>query len=403
MISFVRVSNLIADPTTAGLFFYLRNAFFQPLALAPQAGVAPTAPSGLIGPADLLAVRRGEQRVFFATTTRGALYRASGDGAAFEIVAEQSRISRIFGSIDLLYGLKTGAPAGESLLRRSFDGGETWTDVGPSAEVIPGPYLEFRTDPTNAQRIAIRTRDAVWFSEDGAETWRSILDGLPNRRIEAIGFGAEGKLLAGSGIASIGYHMKIHWREGTYSQLLRQVGSGAASWTRIRRDGENGFRLLGTSTANDPGFALAQMAPREAKAAETVTARINAAGELVEGTAWGRLGIRADIAPNGEAHFWLGEQTAAPEGVEMRGTRDALNRDLLVIGSTDGALRGAWIPSLGLGGNAMAISATGDGTGELTLIGGVAEAGRLSVTQDAQQPTAGGMRDGALIKIRLPR
>lgn len=398
-ISFSATSAVTADPTTPDLFYFVSGGNVAYIYLRARPGGGAMQFSG-IGLTDLLAIGGGERRDLLAVTSRGELFRARGGGTTFERVSSEAGVSRITGNLDLLYGFRLFQAAGRSIFRRSFDGGETWTDVGPGADGLPGPYVEFRADAGDPRRIALRTVNGLWLSEDGAETWRPILEGLANRQVAAIGFGSEGQLMAGSSTASIAYCMKMDWREGRLEQLLRQPAAGSTGWNSISSDGENGFRLLGFSAADGAAFIGLRRAPREGRVFESISARIDAAGELVEGTAWGVNANRAAMAANGEVYFWLTERDAAPSGMEVSGgERTAFNRDLLVSGGSEGPLRGAWIPSIGLGGAAGGMSTMGD----VALLGGVAQAERIAVTPDAHQPVAGGGQDGAVLVVRLPR
>ena len=73
-------------------------------------------------------------------------------------------------------------PANRKLFR-SFDEGETWTDVSQN--------LLNRTQKTGSYDLAFvgetiyaESGDGIFRSRDGGETWRSIIAGLPDGYIE---------------------------------------------------------------------------------------------------------------------------------------------------------------------------------------------------------------------------
>ena len=198
--------NLAVDPSHPGIVY-----------IAPDGGAvqkssdfgqswAPTAAQPNATRFEDLAVDSGG-RLFAATFFEG-LWRSQDGGASWQqVLTERSLVRHLTTADNTIY-----AAAEDGNLYRSSDGGDSWqalTDFpfnndsdGGSTEAVA-----VAVDPTDGNHLALSRYDSwhsadqgdgVYESVDGGASWQPINEGLRYPRVNALAFGRNGTLFAGT-------------------------------------------------------------------------------------------------------------------------------------------------------------------------------------------------------------
>ena len=147
-----------------------------------------------------------DSSIVFGGTLSGSVLR-SGDagetwaqvdsvgGAVYQVVPDPVRSGVVYSRWGTTTYVPWAIPTGT--LRRTRDGGATWTDVAGLPSTIPGPFV---IDPNDANVLYSVTNGSLYRSIDGAESWSVMAPAVASGQLAVSGGDPQFLYSAGEGV-----------------------------------------------------------------------------------------------------------------------------------------------------------------------------------------------------------
>jgi len=170
--------------------------------------------------------------------------------------AEGFSRTRPDGVVRVVRSLQGRAYAAGRNVHRSDDDGGNWTNLTEfrGQSILGDSVVDIAASPRDADELAVASRDGIWRSLDGGQSWVGLNDGLPNfpaARILSLASGVRGMRIASADRAAFEWQPgeRKAWRE-TQDETLAAEQERHTRWSR-----QFGVRITASAVVGDTYYA----------------------------------------------------------------------------------------------------------------------------------------------------
>lgn len=184
-------------------------------AISPVLVNAPPGSNLAYGTLTTLAVSPADNRIIYAGTDEGSIFRTADDGQNWQAISTGlpgrwvTRISAHPTDPDVAYATFSGYRWREYLphVFRTENGGASWTDI--SAGLPEVPVNDLLIDPDQPEQLFLATDAGVYYSRDEGQFWEILGQGLPKVVVSDLTYHSPSKSLVAATFGRSMYRLQL--------------------------------------------------------------------------------------------------------------------------------------------------------------------------------------------------